>query len=56
MLPAARSDAVLDHELLAQILGEFLAEDTGDDVCGAAWRKADDHLHRLVGIGLGRDG
>ena len=49
---AGRAAAVVDHELLAELLGHLLEDDAPDDVVGAAGRENDDHAHRLRGIGL----
>jgi hypothetical protein len=43
---AARAGPVLDDKLLPQMLRKILADDTRDDVVGAARRKRDDPVHR----------
>src|SRR5438552_5818274 len=49
---AARTDPVLDDELLAQMIRQILADDARNDVVGAARRKANNPVHRPCRIGL----
>src|SRR5439155_1696825 len=42
---AARTDPVLDDELLAQMIRQILADDARNDVVGAARRKANNPVH-----------
>ena len=53
----ARSAAdVLDHDRLAELLGQELRRDAPEPVRPAAGRVRHDHLQRLVGIGTLREG
>src|SRR5262249_45018486 len=49
---AACACSVLDHELLAEPLGEVLCKQAGHDVLRAAGREADDPAHRPRRIAL----
>jgi hypothetical protein len=47
---AAGTGAVLDHELLTEMVRQPLAHDACDDVDRAPGGKADQPLHRAVGV------
>lgn len=49
---AAGAAHILDVELLAKIVGEFLSNDTRNGVGRSARGESDDHPHRLAGIAL----
>ena len=53
---AAGAGAVLDHELLAEMVGQRLRHDARHGVDRAARRKAVDEAHRMVGIAAGLRG
>src|SRR6266850_1494916 len=50
---AAGAGAVVDHHLLAHLIGELLREGARIDVGRTAWRESEDHADRLRGV-LGR--
>ena len=47
---ARGAGAVLDHDLLAEQLGQARLQDAADEVRRAAGRERHDHAHRLVGV------
>src|SRR6187399_2383443 len=49
---AGRAATVVDHELLAERLGEFLRYGTRGEVAAAAWSERYNHAYRLRWIGL----
>jgi hypothetical protein len=49
---AGRAAAVLDHELLPELLGHFLKYDASYDVVRTAGREDDHDAHRLRGVRL----
>ena len=48
---SVRTSAVLDHEGLAEALGQLLGEDASRGVDAPTGRKRQDHAHRAFGIG-----
>jgi hypothetical protein len=51
---AAGAGPVLDIELLAEVGGQLVGDDAGNDVGGACGRERHHDLHRPIRIGLGQ--